>query len=198
MLSYRAFMEVACTKFRTRAKPHLCVIVLAGAPDMPDKPTWCGHLDEIAFQLRALPDRWVDRAIIEELLQVGRRRAQQILAPCVSRQVGVNGMADREAVIAHLQRLVLGEAAHYERQRRQRLGEQLEKLRRARLEQPQVLVEAPVSIINQGWAGLPTGVSVTRGKITVQFETSVEALEKLLALAMAIGNDQDRFERLAT
>jgi len=165
---------------------------------MPDKPTWCGHLEEIVMQLHALPDRWVDRTIVEEVLKVGRRRAQQILAPCVSRQVGVNGMADREAVIAHLQRLAMGEAAHYERRRRQRLGEQLEKLRRARLEQPQVLVEAPVAILNQDWDGLPAGVAVTRGKITVQFESSVEALEKLLALAMAIGNDQDRFERLAT
>jgi hypothetical protein len=33
-----------------------------------------------------------------------------------------------------------------------------------------------------------------RGQISVQFETAAEALEKL----MAIGNDRDRFERIAT
>jgi hypothetical protein len=35
-----------------------------------------------------------------------------------------------------------------------------------------------------------------RGKITVEFTTAVEALEKLLAIAMAAGNDLDRFTRL--
>jgi hypothetical protein len=34
------------------------------------------------------------------------------------------------------------------------------------------------------------------GEITVQFSTTVEALEKLLAIAMAAGNDLDGFERL--
>jgi hypothetical protein len=72
---------------------------------MPDKPTWIGRLDEIAEKLRALPDPWIDRACVEDVLGVGRRRAQQLLAPCVSRQVGSNGLADREALIAHLARL---------------------------------------------------------------------------------------------
>lgn len=155
-------------------------------------------MEEIAGRLRALPDRWVDRAVLEEALRVGRRRAQQILAPCVSRQVGVNGLADREELIAHLERLVVKETAHYERRRRQRLAVRLEELRRERVEQPQVLVEAPVGILNQEWEGLPAGISLMRGQITIQFETSVEALEKLLALAMAIGNNQGRFERLVS
>ena len=34
------------------------------------------------------------------------------------------------------------------------------------------------------------------GEITVRFSTAVEALEKLLAIAMAAGNNIDGFERL--
>jgi len=78
----------------------------------PTRPTWSGHLEDIVATLRELPDRWLDRAQTQELLGVGLRRAQQILAPCVVRQVGVNGMADREAIIAHLQRLASGDAGH--------------------------------------------------------------------------------------
>jgi hypothetical protein len=32
----------------------------------------------------------------------------------------------------------------------------------------------------------------------VRFQTATEALEKLLALAMAIGNDRERFEQAVT
>ena len=165
---------------------------------MPDKPTWCGHLDEITRRLLALPDPWVDRAMIEEFLGIGRRRAQQIMAPCVSRQVGANGLADRRVLLDHLRRLAARETTgQYERQRRRRLAGHLDEWRRALLEQPRVLVEAPLFIVNSSLDSLPAGVSVNRGQISVRFETAAEALEKLLALAMAIGNDQDRFERIA-
>jgi hypothetical protein len=67
---------------------------------VPDKPLWLGHLDEILLDLAALPQPWVDRATVERVLGVGRRRAQQILAPCVSSQIGANGLADRDRLIA--------------------------------------------------------------------------------------------------
>jgi hypothetical protein len=163
---------------------------------MPDKPTWLGRLDEIEERLRGLPDSWVDRACVEELLGVGRRRAQQILAPCVGRQVGANGLAEREAVIAHLRRLATSEGAHYERQRRSRLAEQLDALYEER--RKAVLVAAPTKVVNQDLAALPAGVSVAAGVITIRFDGVTDALQKLLALAMAIRNDELLFERLAT
>jgi len=163
---------------------------------MPDKPTWCGQLDEITHRLRQLPDPWIDRATLQELLGIGKRRAQQILAPCVVRQIGANGVAERDTLLSHLQRLADGEASHYEQQRRRRLAERLEELQRER--KGSVLVEAPVAIVNQRLEGLPRGISITPGCITVQFGNPTEALERLLALAMAIGNDPLLFERLAT
>jgi hypothetical protein len=163
--------------------------------EMPDKPTWSGQLEEIAEQLRRLPDRWIDRATLEETLRVGRRRAQQILAPCIERQIGPNGLADRETVIAHLRRLTAGDTASYEHQRRRRLAERLEALHRERL--AAVMIEAPATITTQEMQNLPEGVAVGPGEISVRFRTTQEALEKLLALAMAIGNDPLLFERLA-
>ena len=165
---------------------------------MPDKPTWYGRLDAIIQELEALPFPWVDRATLESLLGVGRRRAQQILKPCVTHQVGSNGLADRAALCTHLRAIAVREAAHYEQQRRRRLAGALAQLRQAFLEQPRVLVEAPVSVISQELANLPEGVELGAGYVAVRFASSQEALEKLLALAMAIGNEIEAFERLTT
>jgi hypothetical protein len=164
-------------------------------PTMPDKPLWCGHLDAIAKELRSLPYPWVDRSMVERLLQVKRRRAQQILQPCVHQQAGTNGVADREELLAHLERLASREAAYYEHRRRQRLAETLGELNRAWTDQPKVFVEAPHSIVKQELTNMPEGVSLQPGEITIRFSTPVEALEKLLAIAMAVGNDLDGFER---
>jgi hypothetical protein len=163
---------------------------------LPDKPTWYGRLDAAIAELKALPYPWVDRATLEHLLGVGRRRAQQILQPCVTHTVGANGLADREGVIQRLQELAAGEAATYEQRRRQKVAREIGRLRQAWLDQPRVLVEAPTSVINQSFADL-AGVTIAPGRIVVDFDTPHAALEKLLALAMAIGNNFEEFERKA-
>ena len=162
---------------------------------MPDKPTWYGRLDQVIAELGELPWPWVDRETLQSLLQVGPRRAQQILRPCVTRQIGANGVADREELIAHLKRLAAGDEAHYERRRRQRLAQVLEGLRQAALAHPKVLVEAPTTVLGQQFANLPDGVSISPGAISISFSSPNEALQRLLALAMAIGNDFNEFER---
>lgn len=165
---------------------------------MPAKPAWYGKLEAILEALRALPRPYVDRATVEFLLGVGRRRAQQIMAPCITDRVGANGLADRESLIAHLRSLGDGTAVHYERQRRRKVASVLERLHQNWTTSPRVLVEAPDAIVNQGFEDLPAGVVVAAGRITVEFTSSQEALEKLLALAMAIGNQLEAFDRLAS
>jgi hypothetical protein len=161
---------------------------------MPTQPTWLNHLDAIRATLRASPRPFVDRAAVQALLGVGRRRAQQILAPCVTERVGTNGLAEREAFLRHLEQAAAGEEARGEVERRQRLARTFAQLRQERLTQPQLPVEAPVSIVNQEWASLPAGVHLEPGRITVEFQEPQEGIEKLLALAMAIGNDFEEFE----
>ena len=165
---------------------------------MPAKPAWYPHLDAIIQALQALPRAFVDRATIEALLGVGRRRAQQIMAPCITDHVGANALVDREVLIGHLRGLARSDAASYEKARRRKVAGLIDGLRRDRLERPQVLVEAPTRIVNQQLDSLPAGVQVQPGCITVRFDEPRQALEKLLALAMAIGNDYTTFEELAS
>ena len=162
---------------------------------MPAKPGWYSKIDEVIHELEALPRPFVDRATVEFLLGVGRRRAQQILAPCIMDRIGSNGLAGREAFISHLRRLAEGDDGYYERQRRRKVATILGELHKDRLERPQLLVEAPLRVLTQELENLPEGVRLEAGCITVTFDQAQQALEKLLALAMAISNDFDRFER---
>lgn len=155
---------------------------------MPDKPTWYAHLDHVIAELDRQPWPWVDRETLQSLLGVGPRRAQQILRPCVVRQVGASAVADRHELIAHLRRLAAGDQAHYERRRRQRLAEALSETR--------LPVEAPASVLELQLADLPEGVALSPGAISITFASPSEALQKLLALAMAIGNNFPEFERI--
>lgn len=166
---------------------------------MPAKPTWYRELPNIVEELRNHPLPYVDRATIEFLLGVSRRRAQQIMAPCIfSRRAGTNGLADREALITRLHNIAAGDEAFYEIERRRKVAKLIEELRQERITQPQLLVEAPTAVVNQEFDNLPVGVRVESGRITVEFDEPQQGLEKLLALAMAISNDFDRFERCVT
>ena len=161
---------------------------------MPAKPTWYSQIDHIVKELRALPHPFVDRATVEFLLGVKRRRAQQIMAPCITERVGSNGLANRDAFIDRLRNLAEGDDGSFEVKRRRRVADLIDGLRRERLTRPQLLVEAPLRVVDQKLENLPAGVHVHTGRIVVEFDEPQEALEKLLALAMAISNDFERFE----
>lgn len=162
---------------------------------MPARPRWFGKLNHAIEVLAALPRPIVSRALIEELLGVGRRRAQQILSPCVADWIGGSGVADRDVVIAHLRRLAQGEDAYYETRRQRKVAAVVEELRRDRIARPRLLVTAP---LEREFGALPSGVFVGPGKIEIEFASAQEALEKLAALAMAIGSDFDRFDRMVS
>jgi hypothetical protein len=131
--------------------------------------------------------------MLEFLLGVGRRRAQQILAPCVVDRVGTSGLADRDALITRLEKIAEGDEGFYEIERRRNVANLIGALRQERIAQPQLLVEAPTAVVNQAFETLPAGVRLEPGRILVEFDQPQQGLEKLLALAMAISNDFDSF-----
>jgi hypothetical protein len=165
---------------------------------MPDKPLWLARLSSAIEELEANPDPWVHRAMIESLLGVGRRRAQQLLAPIAKRVVGTSVVAERADVIAHLKGIASGEVAWYEGRRRERLWAQLDEVRRAWSEQPPVLVEVSDSELRKvelhDIEGLPEGVELAPGTIILRFSEPEEALRKLMALAVAISHNRQAFD----
>lgn len=169
---------------------------------MPDKPLWLDRLPHAIRQLETTAEPWVDRPALEALLGIGRRRAQQILAPIAQRRVGTSVVASRADLAAHLKKIAAGEEAYYERQRRKGLWEQLAQARSEWVRQPPVLVEVSQSQIRRvelhDFDGLPEGVELAPGSITVRFHAPDEALQKLMALAMAISQNRQAFEDRVT
>jgi hypothetical protein len=163
---------------------------------VPAKPAWYSKIDEVIRKLEVLPRPFVDRPTVEFLLGIGRRRAQQIMAPSITDRVGASGLADRTLLIARLRRLANGDDGFYEVQRQRKVARVLAQLHQERLERPPLLVEAPVAILAQEFENLPEGVRLEPGRITVEFLEPRQALEKLFSLAMAISNDLPRFERI--
>jgi len=166
---------------------------------MPDKPLWLDRLPEAIRQLETSSEPWVDRATLESLLGVGRRRAQQLLSEVSQRHVGTSAVAHRTDLIDHLNRIAAGEQAHYEERRRRQLWQHLAEARREWVRQPPVLVEVPNAQLRQvereDFDGLPEGVELGPGSITVRFGDPEEALRKLMALAVAISQNQQAFEQ---
>ena len=166
---------------------------------MPDKPLWLDRLPQAIATLEGSSLPWVDRRTIEDLLGVRRRRAQQILAPLASQSTGHTTIVEKSALIGHLRRMAAGEVTFYEKRRRQRLWQQLQEEHERWAENPPVFVEASPEILQavyqRDFEGLPPGIELVPGRITVTFETAEEALQKLLALAMAVGQNRERFNK---
>ena len=165
---------------------------------MPDKPLWVHRLPQAIEALEQLPIPWVDRATVEDLLHIRRRRAQEILAPLATQRRGCGTVVERTALIRHLERLASGETVYYEQKRRERVWTELQKERRRWLETPPAFVHPEPALLRAVYQddleGLPPGVELLPGRIQITFDHPNEALEKLLALALAIGQNQAAFE----
>ncbi len=166
---------------------------------MPDKPLWLDRLPEAIARLEEFPDEWADRPIVESLLGVGRRRAQQLMAPVAERHVGTSALARRRELAAFLKRVAEGQAVYYEQRRKNRLWAEIARTREQWIEHPPVLVEVQEAerrrIETLDIQGLPEGVELAPGSIRVSFSEPDEALRKLMALAMAISHNREAFDR---
>jgi hypothetical protein len=164
---------------------------------MPAKPLWFGRLPDAISQLEQTADPWVDRPTLESLLGIGRRRAQQLLAP-IAQRVGTSSVASRSALIAYLQRIAAREEAYYETRRQQQFWGKLSRTRQEWIAHPPVLIEMSNAQVRHvevhDFEGLPEGVELAPGSILVRFSDPEEALRKLMALAMAISQNQQAFE----
>jgi hypothetical protein len=163
---------------------------------LPAKPKWYSNIDDIVRKLENLPRLFVDRATIEHLFGVGRRRAQQILSPCVTDRVGSNGVADRTALISYLRHLGNKEEAYYERRRRRSVAASVSNLQRQWSATPPLMIQAPDALLEHKVENLPDSIRLERGRITLTFTEPHEAVQQMIALATAIAKDPHRFRAL--
>ena len=162
---------------------------------MPAKPEWLLRLPEIRAELEHLDVPVVDRAGVERIFGLKRRRAIELLHQFGGYQAGRTFLLDRARLLEALQSLESGEDYTAEKRRRERLGDVVEASREHLIS---TRVRIPVRAA-AAWASLDRlapGVLLMPGMLSIEFRHPVELLEKLYGLALAISHDFEKFEEL--
>jgi hypothetical protein len=161
---------------------------------MPAKPTWLLRLPEIIATLSAMDVPVIDRATCEQLFSVRRRRAVELMQSFGGYQVGHTLLADRVRLIQQLQALDTEPNVLHERRRKQTITAELDRLRRVSVGAA-VRIEVPRSTEPSENSALPSGVSISAGKLIIEFVRVEELFSRLYALAQAAAADYETFCR---
>ena len=163
---------------------------------MPAKALWLLHIPEIIAMLETFDVPVVDRAVIERLFGLRRRRAIELLHRFGGYQAGRTFLVDRRLLIEHLRRLAAGEEFQVERRRKERLDDAVDQLRR---HQAAARVRIPVEpgVSRRKLDELSAGIALEAGRLHIEFAGAEDLLAKLYELAQAASNDFDRFRAAA-
>ena len=164
-----------------------------GAEDLqvPAKPRWLLSIPDAISQLEQLDRTLLTRRDVERLFGVSKARAATLMQTFGAELVGNQRTLPRTKLLQQLKKHRGRAAFRGEEERRSRL---VAELQQARL--TGVRFKVPAETMSAKLANLPAGVSVARGRIEVRFDGAENALERLFALAQALGNDYVRFEEL--
>jgi hypothetical protein len=161
---------------------------------MPAKAQWLLRVPEILAELSALDVPIVDRAVCERLFRLRRRRAIDLIRGFGGYQAGRTFLVDRPKLIAQLEQIRDSPDFEMESRRKERLADRLDALRRLQ-SGARVAIAVEPGTLRQGLPDLPPGVGLSSGALHIQFQSSEELLSKLFALAQAIANDYEAFEK---
>ncbi|MGA2739137.1 MAG: hypothetical protein ABSG65_16995 [Bryobacteraceae bacterium] len=161
---------------------------------MPAKAQWLLRVPEILAELSALDAPVVDRAVCERLFRLRRRRAIDLIRGFGGYQVGRTFLVDRPKLVAQLEQIRDSSDFKMEWRRKERLTERLDAIRRLQAGARVAIVVEPETD-RRRLPDLPPGVGLSPGELHIQFQSSEELLSKLFALAQAIANDFETFEK---
>jgi hypothetical protein len=162
---------------------------------MPDQPLWIERVPKILETLESPgAPPFLDRPAVEILFGVRRRQAIQLLRRFGGYQVGKTFLVSREAVAGFLRDPRRRTAADMEKGRFERVSNALGAARRE-LHQRRIAIAVAPETPGLAISGLPEGIRLEAGRLTVHFEKPLELLQKLFSLSQALANDFESFER---
>jgi hypothetical protein len=163
---------------------------------MSAKAEWLLRLPEIRAELEHLAVPIVDRAGIERIFGLKRRRAIELMHEFGGYQTGRTFLLDRARLLEALQSLESRDDYAVEKRRRERLRDVVE-ASREHLILTRVQIPVRAAATRPSLDRLAPGVVLLPGVLSIEFRQPIELLEKLYALAQAIGHDFERFEGLS-
>ncbi len=170
--------------------------------------TWLPRAEEILDVLRRMKSKQLDRAAIEELFQLQRRAAIELMtqagAPKVKR--GSAFLIDRSSLLSWAERVFKDESWQLQRQQEtsEELSRSMAEVRELRLAmekdgRPPIGFPIIESYLRANCASLPPAIRIEHGQVTIHVtnDTPDEMLKAscqlLYELAMALNNDADGF-----
>lgn len=163
---------------------------------MPAQPQWLSRLPEIIDEISALDLPVLDRAVFERAFRVRRRRAIHLLDSFGGYQSGRTYLIDRHALLRQLRGLASGDRFGYEKRRRARLAESIDRLRRDR-RAAAVRIAAPPPPPDV-LPALPAGAAfLPGGRLLIEFRDVQDLLTKLYGVAQAAAADFPGFQAAA-
>ena len=159
---------------------------------MPAKPAWLLRVPEIIEEVRCLEAPVVDRAMLERMFSVRRRRAIDLMQRVGGYQCGRTYLVNRQDILDWLERVQAEPRFQSEQTRKRNLTGQLNELHRhraaARITIP-VLQDADLTRL----PSLPEGITIKPGTLSVVFATTEELLARLYAFSQLVADDFDAF-----
>ena len=160
---------------------------------MPAKPEWLLRLPDIRAELEYLDVPVVDRAGIERIFGLKRRRAIELLHQFGGYQAGRTFLLDRARLLEALHSLESREDYSVEKRRRERLRDVVE-ASREHLISTRVRIPVRAAAARASLDRLAPGVLLLPGILSIEFRHPIELLEKLYGLAQALTHDFEKFE----
>lgn len=160
---------------------------------MPRQSEWIQRVPEAILELGRFPGPVIDRATLERLLRLHRRAAIRLMHRFGGFQAGRTFLIDRQRLIDELKQLANGEAFAFERNRRTRLADELERTRRLAPARKVRIAVAP-DVRDRVLKDLPVGIHLRPGELRIEFDGAEDLLRSLFELSQAIANDFERFQ----
>ena len=162
---------------------------------MPASPLWIHRLPGCLPALASLPQDFIDRRTLEEILGVGKWTAWRIMRHCGAEE-GPGGalVCRRDALVERLRAVQQDGRLAPEIARRQRLETYLDgMIQYASRKHKEIARNAAAeALVSSRFANLPPGVDLQPGELRIQFRGTEEFLLKFGAVVFALNNDFER------
>jgi hypothetical protein len=177
---------------------HTCAVPLKAGRllELPTQPQWLLRLPEIIAEISAMDAPVIDRAVLERVFGVRRRRAVDMMGAFGGYQVGRTFVIDRPKLIAGLEQIRQSGAFTFERQRKEHLAEELDRARRCHAG-AKVSIPIEKEDLERKAPDFAPGIELEVGRLTVAFGNAEDLLRKLYGLAQAATQDFEAFKNAA-
>lgn len=165
---------------------------------MPSQPSW---LDRVSGILETLASEkyasipFLTRAAFEELFNLRRRQAIELMKKMEHYQVGKELVVDPAVLKRWLRKVEIGEKVWYAEVVRTRIEKLVEQAQWER-EAHKTRIVVPSKTVEFELEGMPPTVSLRPGEMRIEFFGAEDLFRQLFEVAQVIRNDYERFRAL--